>query len=436
MKFSIISIGTELNLGLITNTNSKYVTERLTDIGHECNFMVTVRDIEEDICKAIGICMGLSDFIIISGGLGPTDDDMTRAAVAKYFNIRLQKIDSLDECSLRFLQYIKNDDSIDGLLRQSYIPDSAIPLRPRIGSASGFILKTNDYKFVVSIPGVPREMRDMFENDVIPFINDFFSSKKNTGPKTDNYVNNKKKGFLKKTIFLTTDISESQIEIVLHDKKKLALDLDIDIGITATPGLTKIILITKAETEKKCIEKLSVFGKEIRQSLKNNIYGMGEESIGDSIGKAIKATGKKISISTAESITGGLISSLITDTPGSSLYFKGSIISYNDNVKEKLLGIDGILIKKEGAVSRKVCLEMARQAKKIFDSDYAVSATGIAGPSSPEEGKDVGLVYCCILGPLDAEESYERKFIGTRSDIKFRTAQFILNRLRLSIGKV
>jgi nicotinamide-nucleotide amidase len=176
--------------------------------------------------------------------------------------------------------------------------------------------------------------------------------------------------------------------------------------------------------------------QEILYLIGDHVYMCGEGTIGDSIKNAILACGTKLTICTAESITGGLISSLITDTPGSSEYFLGSVISYSSTVKENLLGVDRALIEKKGAVSAGVCTQMAKNARSIFKSDFAVSATGFAGPTVNEEGKFVGLVYTCIAGPDSSIELHEKSFIGTRADIKFRTAQFILNRLRLLIGNI
>jgi len=442
LKFSIISIGTELSLGLILNTNSRYIAETLTDIGLECNYMLTVRDNEEDILSSLKICSGLSDIIIISGGLGPTDDDITRAAVAKYLNASLIRVKSLDSSSLRFLKYVKNDRIIENLLRQSYIPGGSEPIKPRLGSASGFIVKKNA-KLIFSIPGVPREMKDMLGGDVVPFIRKVLAEKNlRTGQPgkqgrhiKDTYYSTEAGQVIKKTVLLSTDISESQTEFLIKDIKPLAQGLNIDIGITANPGLIKILLVSRSGSLKDCEKNLKIVEKAIRLVMKEHIYWKGEGAIGDSIKKAIKNSGRKITISTAESITGGLISSLITDTSGSSGYFLGSIISYTDDVKKSLLDVDKALIEKKGSVSADVCLKMADGAMRIFGSDFALSATGVAGPTSPEKGKKIGLVYAGITGPGGYKEIHEKKFSGTRADIKFRTAQFILNRLRLAIIK-
>ncbi len=433
MNFAIISVGTELNLGLILNTNTKYIAEILTELGFECNFMVTVRDNEPDIIRAIKICTDSSDFVIISGGLGPTEDDITREAVAKAQGLRLKKDNSLDESSLRFLKYIKNDGVIHELLKQSFIPEGSTPIKPRVGSASGFLVKTRDNKIIFSIPGVPREMKDMFDHDVIPFLKKHFVDKKHASESSGKIDSGGKRDILKKVVLLTTDISESQTEFMLKDIKKAAMERKVDIGITANPGLIKLILIARSEDTAECDRNLKFIENEIESVLKENIYGKDGSTIGDSIKAAIIESGKKFTISTAESITGGLVSSLITDTPGSSKYFKGSIISYTDYVKKDILGLSGDVIKSDGAVSKNVCLEMAKKSRLMFKTDFAISTTGIAGPTSPVKGKDIGLVYCSIVGPDLLEETYEKKFIGTRSDIKFRTAQFVLNRLRLAI---
>ncbi|MCL4418457.1 MAG: nicotinamide-nucleotide amidohydrolase family protein [Actinobacteria bacterium] len=438
MKFSIVSIGTELSLGLILNTNSKYIAEMLTELGLECNYMITVRDDFEDIGNALKEAVNHSGIIIISGGLGPTDDDLTRAAVAMVLNKTLVKNESLDETSLRFLKWLKNKNIEETLKRQSFIPEDSIPIKPRIGSASGFIIKLgSDYskkaegksKWIFSIPGVPKEMKDMLDNDVIPFlkslINEPSYAEDKIGPE-----------FLRKKILLTTDISESEMEFKIKDAKLLAKDLNVEIGVTANPGLIKIMLLARSNDEKKCDSNLKIIEKKIREAIADNIYGKDNDNIADSIREAINKKDRKITISAAESVTGGLISSILTDTPGSSEFFIGSIVSYSISAKEKILNISDDVITKKGVVSPDVCLEMAQNAKRIFHSDFAVGTTGVAGPKSPEKNKKIGLVYCCLIGPNSLSEVYEKNFIGTRTEIKFRVAQFILNKLRLAINNL
>jgi len=427
VRFSLLSIGTEINLGLILNTNSQYIAAFLTDMGLECNYMLTVRDNEDDIIKSLQICTDLSDIVIISGGLGPTDDDLTRKAVAGFLGTGLVRDKKLDNSSLKFLKYVKNEKITQNLLRQSYIPEGSIPMIPRVGSASGFIACKGQV-YIFSIPGVPREMKDMFEKDVIPFI-----IKIADGKKASALNDELSKQVIKKTVLLSTDISESQMEFSIKEIKPYAQSLRVDIGVTANPGLIKIMLIARSEDSASCGKNLRKVENKIRAVIGDHIYWKGKGAIGEGIKKAIKKSSRNITICTAESITGGLISSLITDTAGSSDYFYGSIISYNDNIKNKLLGVDRNLISDRGAVSREVCAAMAENARRIFNCDFALSATGIAGPTSPQKGKRVGIVFTCIAGPGGFEEIHEKKFIGTRADIKFRTAQFILNRLRLAI---
>ncbi len=433
MNFSILSIGSELNLGLILNTNSKYIAETLTELGMENNYMLTVRDNIKDISDSLEICIKNSDIVIISGGLGPTDDDVTREAVADYLNEKLICLKELDKTSLKFLKFIKNDEIIQNLKRQSFIPESSLPIKPRVGSASGFIVDRNE-KLIFSIPGVPREMKDMFDHDVILYIKKYLKARgygKSEDPSTKSGTS--KNIFTKKTVLLSTDISESQMEFSIRDIKPRAKDLSVEIGVTANPGLIKIMLIARSASAKQCEKNLKIIETMIREVIGEHIYWKGDGAIGDSIRQAIEGSGRNITLATAESITGGLISSLITDTPGSSEYFKGSIVSYSIFSKSEILGVDKDIIHEKGAVSPEVCLEMAKSAKAVFNSDYSISASGIAGPTSPEEGKVIGMVYTSIAGPDNYSAVYEKRFIGTRADIKFRTAQFILNRLRLAI---
>ena len=421
MNCSIISIGTELNLGLITNTNSKYIAERLSELGIECNYMFTVPDRMKDISNVLKLGIRFSDIIIISGGLGPTDDDLTREAAASAIGVPLIRNKKLDTSSLKFIHTRRTPEIKKRLLRQSYIPDGSIPILPLIGSASGFRINTAGNKHIFSIPGVPKEMISMFENDIVPYLNDVIEK---SGSKSNGVR-------LKKATLLTTDISETEIEEKIKDLVPDAKDSGIDIGITATPGLIKIILVEKSSGRPKGKRDLKYFESEISGRMGDYLYGKNDSIISDNLKTAIERAGKHITICTAESITGGLISSVITDTPGSSIFFLGGIVSYSNFAKEEILKVDKKLIKAKGAVSMEVCREMAIRARSIFASDYSISVTGFAGPEY--YGEKPGLVYCCIIGPDDYSKIFEKRFLGTRAEIKFRTVQFALNELRNAI---
>jgi nicotinamide-nucleotide amidase len=422
MNCSIISIGTELNLGLILNRNSKYIAERMTDLGIECRFMFTVGDKTDDISKVLKQSLGSSDLIIISGGLGPTDDDITREAVASVLNLKLIRDKNLDRSSLKFIKRTKNKKIHKRLLRQSFIPENSFPVKPRIGSASGFGIKLDDGKVIFCLPGVPKELRSMFDCDVIPFLKDIIKKRHiETGRLK-----------LRKTTLLTTDISETEIEEKIKNVVSKAEKIGVKIGITADPGLIKIIIVAKSADSSEADKKLKIVEDEICSKLGNYLYGKNNNLISENLKEAIAKVGDSLTVCTAESITGGLISSIITDTPGSSKFFLGGIVSYSDYSKIKLLDIDKDVLKKQGAVSRVVCINMARKAKEIFKSDYAISVTGFAGPEA--EDRKLGLVYCCVLGPDDYEKVFKKRFVGSRQEIKFRTTQFALNEIRTAIS--
>jgi nicotinamide-nucleotide amidase len=423
MNCSIISIGTELNLGLILNRNSKYIAERITDLGIECRYMFTVSDKIDDISKILKQSLKYSDLIIISGGLGPTDDYITREAVASVLNLKLVRDKSLDKSSLKSIKKTKNKKINERLLRQSYIPENSFPIEPRVGSASGFGMKMDKGKIIICVPGVPKEVRSMFDCDVIPFLEDIIK-RKNT--KTGKLK-------LKKTTLLTTDISETEIEEKIKDVVSMAEKIGIKVGITADPGLIKIIIVAKSEDSGEADKNLKIVEGEICSKLGNHFYGKNNTLISDNLKEAIAKMSNDLTICTAESITGGLISSIITDTPGSSRFFLGGIVSYSNYSKTKLLDIGEDILKRYGAVSRTVCLNMAKKAREIFKSDYAVSVTGFAGPEA--EGRKLGLVYCCVLGPGNYEKVFKKRFAGSRQEIKFRTTQFVLNELRAAINK-
>jgi len=423
MKCSIVSIGTELSLGLITDTNSAFIAEKLSELGMECNYMFTVPDKKEEITRIIESSLSLSDIVITSGGLGPTDDDMTRKVIAETLGKKLVKIDDLDSTSLKFIRDKKTDQIKKRLLRQSYIPDGSMPLKPWIGSASGFRIDLDGGKYIFCIPGVPKEMRDMFTRDILPFLTELSRSGKQEG----------KWSSIKKSTLLTTDISETEIEEKIKDIVWEAKRDSIDIGITAAPGVIKVILVEKSGTAEEGTGNLKAYEDRICGRLGSYVYGKGNSIISENLKTAVESAGKSLTISTAESITGGLISSIITDTPGSSKFFRGGIVSYSDFVKERILKVDEQLLESKGAVSREVCIAMAQNAMSMFGTDYSLSVTGYAGPEY--EGDRLGLVYCCIKGPSGYTKVFKKKFLGNRTEIKFRTTQFVLNELRNAIKK-
>lgn len=410
MDCTIISIGTELSLGLVLDTNSKYIADSLYSLGIEVKYIHTLRDDQEEISNIVKFSLNQTELIVISGGLGPTDDDLTRKGVADALGLKLTRDKGLDETSLKFIRKIKAESVKERLLRQSFIPEGSLSFKPRVGSASGFGIEHKG-RWVFCIPGVPREMEDMLENNVIPKIKEIKSR-------------NKEKISIKKEILMTTDISETEIENSIKDLLMGAGKKNVKIGITAEPGLIKIILISVNHGK-----YLKEIEKEICKRLGNKVYGKNRVGIGYHLREAIKSVKQPITICTAESITGGLISDMITAIPGSSDYFLGGIVSYSNYAKTKLLDVTETIIANKGAVSKEVCLEMAKGAKKQFGSDFSLAVTGYAGP----EGEKVGLAYCCILYPDNSHELFEKKFVGTRKDIKFRTAQFIINRLRIRL---
>lgn len=423
MICSIISIGTELSLGLIVNDNSRYIAEKVTDTGMECRYMFTTGDSAGEIVNVIRYGLKYSDVIVVNGGLGPTDDDITRKAVARALKLKLVRDKSLDEASFKFLKEKRNKKITERLLRQSYIPEGAYPIKPRIGSASGFRISTGSGKILFCIPGVPKEMRSMLEEDVMPFLKEKMEemSLKGSGLK------------IRRSVLLATDISETETEEKIKNIAADAGKNNVRMGITINPGLVKIILLAKAKDIKEADRNLRKIEEKISEKLGSCFYGRDNSLISDNLKEAIKKTGSNLTLSTAESMTGGLVSSIITDTPGSSEFFLGGVVSYSDFSKIRLLSVGKNILNRYGAVSREVCLEMAKQVKEIFKSDYSLSVTGFAGPE--KENEKAGLVYCCILGPDHYEKTYEKVFHGGRGEVKFRAVQFIVNELRVTINE-
>jgi nicotinamide-nucleotide amidase len=410
MKAEIIGIGTEILLGQIVNTNSAYLSKKLAQIGIDVYYHTTVGDNKKRLYESIQAALKRSDIVITTGGLGPTIDDITLAVVSKISGKPLQfnkKIARLIEIHFkkRRIRMPKNN------LRQAYIPKNAKWLRNNVGTAPGLMIK-KDKKLIIALPGPPREMIPMVNADLLPYL---------------------KKIHITKTVILsrtlkTTGLAESQ----LHEKVKdfLRMKGNTTVGIYAHPAQVDLKITSKAKNLTQAKQANLVIEKGIRARLGELVFGADNDTLEGNTLKLLKYK----TISLAESCTGGLISSRITDIPGASQNLLSSIAAYSNRSKQELLDISYQTIRKHGAVSSQVAKAMAENVRKLSYADFGISTTGIAGPDGAVKNKPVGLVY---IGLSTCSKTSVKKyyFIGTRKIIKFRTSQAALNMLRLYLIK-
>lgn len=376
MNAEIISIGTELLLGHIVNTNTSFLCRKLAEIGIDLYHTSVVGDNPSRIIQEIGQAANRSDIIIITGGLGPTVDDVTVATIANL----------TDKKSIK---WIKN----------------------KIGSAPGLMAEYRG-KIIVCLPGPPRELEPMFVNDIAPYLIKMF----------------KKGWIIKSRTIKITGLRESFVNNKV--KGLLQLKPPTTVGIYAKLGEVDLKITSKAKSEKEAWAAIDKIERKIRSCLKDHIFGYDDETLESCVNKLLIKNKKTIAL--AESCTGGLVSDRLTNVGGSSKYFIMGLVAYSNEVKENILCVDHETIKKYGAVSKQTASEMAVGIKLLAGSNIGVGITGIAGPTGGTSSKPVGLVYIALAvkGKLLVREL---QFRGSREEIKFQASQVALDMIRKNI---
>ncbi|MFT5925820.1 MAG: nicotinamide-nucleotide amidase [Rubritalea sp.] len=388
MKATIITIGDEILIGQIVDTNSAWMAQELNKIGVYVYEIISISDSRDHILSAFAKAESQSDIVLITGGLGPTKDDITKKTICDYLNDELvlnQEV--LDHVTQLFAKYIK-DAMVAMNKAQAMVPSRAEIIKNNFGTAPGMWLVHNEVIFV-SMPGVPFEMKEIMRGGVLPKIKAIPGLP-----------------FIHHRTILTAGQGESTIATRIEQWEN---DLPKHIKLAYLPSLGTVRLrLSSRGMDKGFIEK--TVDDQIRLLLKlieDIIVGeSNEESLVDQISRLFKEQGK--TLATAESCTGGKIANLITEIPGASEFFKGSTITYATDSKVAILGIDPSLIEQYSVVSTEVAEAMAVAAKKKFKSDYAVATTGNAGPSKGDSDANVGTVY---IGIATENESFALKFM-------------------------
>ncbi len=403
LAVSIISIGNELLTGLVDNTNAGYLSRRLTEIGILVNMVYTIPDNMSTIKKTLEHSLEESDMLILTGGLGPTDDDITKEAVAGYFNrpLILNKEHARiieDRFSKRGLTMTSNN------LKQALEIRSSKLINNDIGTAPGVMIEECN-KTIILLPGPPLEMKHMFERQVFPLILS----------KSTEHIR------LMKT-FKCVGIGESKLETMIKEHGDWPFE---PISYIARGG--EIHLQLKASGTQKSVDHiLQQCEKRLRLILGDIIYGQNDDTLNSVIVNLLKINNQTLSI--AESCTGGLLSDCITDVPGCSKVFKGSIIPYELEAKANLIGIDIDNLKNKGAVNKETAEAMASFVKKWFKTDIGIGITGLAGPDNISAELPAGLVYIAIDDGL-ACHCQRLQLAGERRDVKEKSVQSLLSML-------
>ncbi len=417
MRAEILSIGTEILIGSILNTNSRFLSQKLAENAIDVYHHSTVGDNIERIADSFRLASERADIVISTGGLGPTEDDATLRGLAQYLNVRLvlhQPTYRHVLAKLRQAGFAKITKLIE---KQCYVPQNAkLIFKNQFGTAPGILYETSyskRKKWYLILPGPPREMQPMFLNQALPALKKL--------------AHLPRQHFIIRTLKLA-GVPESYVAQKIP--KLLKMKPPITVGIYAKMSEVELKIMAKADHKKIAAKLILSVEKQIRKKFGHHIYGVDDETLSSVVGKYLSRQQKTLSV--AESCTGGLVGNLLTETPGSSKYFRGGVICYDNRVKIEKLGIPKEMIKQHGAVSRSCAGQMAQNIRKIFGTDYSLGITGIAGPGGGTKTKPVGLVYIAVA---DKDKTNCKKycFFGTRSEIKFRSAQKALDLLRLTL---
>jgi len=405
MLAEIITIGDELLLGQVINTNSSWIGNRISALGIKVQRITTVGDNREEILKILSESQQRSQFVFISGGLGPTSDDITKPVLCEYFNTTLVFNESVYENALSVLS--KRGAVMNELNRnQALVPASAKIVENDIGTAPGLWMVKDNVNFI-ALPGVPFEMESIINNRIVPAIKEKFKLQFN----------------YHKTV-LTTGIGESKLAIQISDWENKLPD-SIKLAYLPSPGMVKLRLsgyghtIIKNIVEKEIIKLEAILG--------NAIFGYDNDTLETIVGRNLAANHQ--TLSTAESCTGGNIARMITSVPGSSEYFLGSIIAYSNDIKSEFLEVSKEFIQQYGAVSQQVAESMSKGIMKKFNSDYSIGVTGIAGPSGGTADKPVGTTWIAVSS---GHQTISEKFLfgDNRERNIIRSSFAALNMLR------
>ncbi|MDD5695927.1 MAG: competence/damage-inducible protein A [Bacteroidales bacterium] len=410
-KAEIITIGDELLIGQVINTNAAWIAAELNAIGIEVIRMTSVGDVLTDMLDAMKEASARADLILMTGGLGPTNDDITKTALCDFFGARMR----FDETVFQQVQALLQQRGFpmrDSSRSQAFIPEGCRPVQNSVGTAPGMWFGKTDRIYIV-MPGVPFEMKAMMTDHILPCLK----------------ARLKGDFILHKTI-LTTGAGESQISEMVSSWES-ALPPSIRLAYLPQPGLVRLRLSARGTDPGELQNAVADQVQRLQRIIPDLIFGYDDDSLEGVIGKRLAEIHQ--TLATAESCTGGYIAHLITGIPGSSQYYVGSIISYANSVKELELGVRPESLHQFGAVSEQVVTQMALGIRERFGVDYAIATSGIAGPDGGTPEKPVGTVWIAVASPAG---TVAQKFFFNDDRQRFihRTSLAALNMLRREIG--
>lgn len=411
MRAELITIGDEILIGQTIDTNSAWMAKQLNELGIFVYQITSISDTKEHILQALSDASRRVDLVLITGGLGPTNDDITKATLCEYFNTHLVRNEEV-EGRIKAMFTQRGIPILDVNLQQADLPANCQVIENKRGTAQGMWF---EHKGVVyaSMPGVPFEMEGIMKDHLLDKIRNHFET-----PHILHFH------------ILTQGIGESMLANRIADWEASLADVNIKLAYLPSLGAVKLRLTTSGPDEKLLKKHVDQKVSEFMKIAGEVVYGFNDESLEATIGQLLNE--RKATVSTAESCTGGRIAAAITSVPGSSTYFLGSVISYANDVKVNILHVDGDAIHTHGAVSEDVVVQMAKGVKQQLNTTYSIAVSGIAGPDGGSEEKPVGTVWIAVAGPVQtvAEKFF---FRGDRKRILQRTAQMGLSMARNEI---
>lgn len=410
-KAILISIGDEILYGQTLDTNSHWISGELDSLGIRVTKKVTIGDSREEILLNLKEAESQADMVLITGGLGPTSDDLTKPCLTEYFETHLERNQEILE-NIQSMFKRAGWEMSESNAMQADLPANCIAIKNTIGTAAGMWFERNN-KVIVSMPGVPFEMRQMMKDSILPGL---------------------EKKFVRDTInhrmIRTIGIGESKLAEMIKEWEQ-QLPLEIKLAYLPTMGAVKLRLTTtgdNASTKKSVQAEID----KVIPLIEKFVYGYENEEIEEAIGRMLSSKGMTLSV--AESCTGGYLSHKITSVPGSSQWFNGAFVPYSNQLKNEQLKVDSKIIQEHGAVSEPVVLALAKNVRKEFKSDVGISISGIAGPGGGTPEKPVGTVW---IGYSDAKKTVAKKFQFIRDreiNIKY-SAVAALNMIRINLDK-
>ena len=407
----IISIGDELLYGQTLDTNAHWISHKLDEYNIKVFQRTTIGDDADQILNAFATAAERVDIVLITGGLGPTKDDLTKPLLAKYFGVGMVHHEEvLRDITLLFAKASREVTALNA--QQADLPTNCEKITNPVGTAPGMWFYENNTVFV-AMPGVPYEMKSIMTQGILPKLHEMFS-----------------KGVLHHHIIKTIGITESSLSDLIEDWE-VNLPKHIKLAYLPTKGQVKLRMTGSGDDLNTLKQEIDTLQMAIMPKIAKYVYGFGADSLEGVIGKLLNKN--NLTLATAESCTGGYLAHMITSVPGSSRYFKGSVIAYSNEVKIAQLGVSTEDLKQQGAVSEEVAKAMAKGVRKELNADIAIAITGIAGPDGGTVEKPVGTVW---IAYSDKHKTLAKKFNFSRDRtfIVHWSALAALNMIRLNVG--